>query len=484
MQPKANGTSARWWQHGRGPGLWCAAAALISAAALGAASSLDTATVVAWNEPLRVPVAAGRFVAFDALWSLLGLRSTSSAWRWAPLALAVASGLVAASAPRAWKERAGRGTLGFARLAAVFGAALGAFWLLRLDPTHATRLGDSGSIAYHLSHLGIFGAEALTAELFAAAPDVARRAHWELPQLDAMAAVVCVSGGFYATALVDWAFTTAKPTSARLMLAALLLSSGATIQFFGYIETTCVALAAGAVYLAAANRALEDHGSAITPAQVLAHGALGIAVCAHSAAVCLLPSAFFLHARRGRGLRSSATWTLLLTLIATPIFLVLYLPYYSKGQIGNIVGGADQIAFLPLHFDPNEHRSECLHYGLFSSLHWVELGNALLLTSLAWPVALAASWGAPLRRAWSPRVLLHGLAAAGGAAVVFFWHFDFSMYGDWNIVTAYLVPLHVSAWGWAIEQTAVRGRRALLAVAAPAVAGQLLIAASWYSHVS
>jgi hypothetical protein len=89
---------------------------------------------------------------------------------------------------------------------------------------------------------------------------------------------------------------------------------------------------------------------------------------------------------------------------------------------------------------------------MLSRLHAIDLSAALLAAApLAMPLmAIAVALRQRAARLWQHSdaglhlVLL--VAAVGSASVVLVWVFDFGMWGDWNIVTCYLLPTQVYAW--------------------------------------
>lgn len=281
-----------------------------------------------------------------------------------------------------------------------------------------------------------------------------------------------------------------------LMLLAALTLTGTLTQFFGYIETTVLQVAAIASYLAAAAWTLMlPEGRARNRALFATHGCLGIVVCSHAAGVALLPSllALWWALTWQAGHRPAPLLRSLLSRrnlfgaalgVALPWLLIVWLPFYRQGHFGNSTGGADAFRFVPWDVASARQTSQYVYYSMLSRLHLLDFTAAMLAAApLAVPQIISA--GVLRRRAgnqWNTQHdglhLVLASAALACTSVVLLWDFDFGMWGDWNIATCYLVPLQVYAWVVffdAIRQLPQR-RRLWLGVFAPMIVVQAALA--------
>jgi hypothetical protein len=229
------------------------------------------------------------------------------------------------------------------------------------------------------------------------------------------------------------------------------LLSGTSLQVMGYIETTMIELAAIALYAAAAARILgvRPHGAA---APLVAWTALGLAAMAHGAGALLLPSAAAMVAPHGRlvGPRVQQHVMLFIACAVIP-FLFIVAPRWLGDDLGNADGGGDAIRFVPWDFDRADPPSPVLYYGRFELLHLADLANAFFIAA---PIALPALVGLPfMGRAARPGPLVVLLACAAAFALVIplLWNHDFGMWGDWNLASTYLFPLHLLSWVWVVQ---------------------------------
>ena len=138
--------------------------------------------------------------------------------------------------------------------------------------------------------------------------------------------------------------------------------------------------------------------------------------------------------------------------VALPWLLIVWLPFYRQGDFGNSTGGADAWRFVPWDASSARQTSQYIYYSMLSRLHLADITAALLAAA---PLALPQIFGALVlrRRAgvhWNRQHdglhLVLAVAAVACASVVIVWDFDFGMWGDWNIATCYLMPLHIYAW--------------------------------------
>jgi hypothetical protein len=144
---------------------------------------------------------------------------------------------------------------------------------------------------------------------------------------------------------------------------------------------------------------------------------------------------------------------LVAALVAVPFYLLAYRPFVAVGDLGNVHGGGDGIKFVPWAFGEGGPPSRYVYYTLFSPLHLLDIACAVFVAS----PALAALLPAGLATGWRNRGSLSvgdlragvflALFGASAASVTVLWNHDFTMWGDWNLATAYLFPAHLAGWG-------------------------------------
>lgn len=382
---------------------------------------------------------------FDAAWSLEGLRTAPGM-----ALLLVGGGALAVYAMLRWldTDRARPWTLSTWLGFGLVGALVS--WFFPVSYELNTRLGDGLTLPGNIGGGMTFGAEIATSELmvlatrFTASLGV-HNALVAIRGVDTIAAFILVAS---VAALADGAASTSR---GRALLFVGTLFSGASLQVMGYVETTVLELAAIAVYVAAAARILGVRRSG-PAAPALAWAALGFAAMAHGAGALLLPSAAAMVAPRARllGPRVQQHVTLFVVCVLLP-FLVVVAPRWLSNDLGNADGGGDAIRFVPLDFDRVNPPSPVLYYGLFEALHFIDLGNALWVSA---PIVLLVLLGLPLagRAARpTPLVVLLAIAALFALVIPLAWNHDFGMWGDWNLASTYLFPLHVVSWVWLVQ---------------------------------
>lgn len=388
--------------------------------------------------------AHGLHMPFHLAWSLEGLRAhPGRALALLAGLLAVATALVFAaddherSGPRSPLRATALGALGF------FALSVG----LPTDYELNSAFGDGTTLATNVGRGMIFGAEIGTSLLFQVATHVA---DWlgATTVLDAIRGVDALCAAAYGGSLAHLAWTQEGSRRDRLVLALGLMTGGAGLQLLGYIETTAVLLGAMATYLAAA-AALADRRGASPTMLLVCWSALGLAVLAHGAGVLLGPSSLYLLVTASRSSRR-AHFVAGCVLVVLPVVLVI-LPRWLAGDIGNANGGGDANRWVPLDFDPHALPSDCVYYGLLDRLHFYDLANALLVSAPALVPALVAALAAGRAAGGRPGESKRGVwllawASLGCLVIPLFWNHDFGMWGDWNLASAYLFPAHVLSW--------------------------------------
>jgi hypothetical protein len=306
-----------------------------------------------------------------------------------------------------------------------------------------------------------------------------------------------LSGGVFVVAVGCFARSLRCAPAAKAVLCFLAVSLASTVMFFGYVETTQVELAAMAVYFALSAAVLGSDAND-RKKQVLFGGALSaltIAAMAHAGGLLLLPSCLplLMWEPRASGAGARRSWTrvfsrrnfLALTwLLIVPFYLVVVMPYWGQGKLGNLVGGGDKIPFVPLHVDYLHSVSPNVYYSMFSIWHLADLANCFLLFATATIPLLALLYLA--RPENSPEGgdageraihLQLGIATVVTLLIPLFWRDAFGMWGDWNINATYLFPLNLFAWTLFVERLGRPGGRvgALLAAGMPWICLQVLL---------
>ena len=327
-------------------------------------------------------------------------------------------------------------------------AAAGAgalFLLLPVDPALNRAFGD-GAVLFDQVRNGapLFPAEPLTMALLGVIGGLLETRAGGRPQPAATIAIaVAGTGAAFAAALAWLAAGAARESWRRAALFFGVLLTGGLAQFFCYVETTFLVIAAAGWFLAGAVRALGAPAGREGGALAIAFGGLGVAVGAHTGAVSLIPAGLalvLLAPRRGRN------GLLFALLVLLPFAAGVLLPFWMRGRFGNAGGGADSFIFVPLDYEAARRQSSHVYYAMFSLRHAADIAAAMIVAA---PFALPLIGAAPfLRRRANGRskFVVLALAAAGALAIPLLWDFDFGAWGDWNLVAAYLFPLNLFAW--------------------------------------
>jgi Tetratricopeptide repeat len=263
-----------------------------------------------------------------------------------------------------------------------------------------------------------------------------------LPGLDAREGVrlfSVVSGVVFALAAVGMARTLFTDRARRAGLAALLLSSGAGVLFFGTLEVYAPLAAGTAVYLYAGIRHLKQGGSLWFPAL-----ALGVTFCLHGSAGLLLPSLVLL-ANEGRirpfrikrSLVAAAGFLLPVAATFAGLFFLSWgghPPGAAPDRVGNFLGALGQGPLLPF---VKTTANLPYRYALFDLDHLVGVLNLVFLSA---PVGVLLLL---LGRRQTRDPLFRFLLVAAGFLVLFpvFWNISFPLRRDWDLFVNMGVPL-------------------------------------------
>ncbi len=406
----------------------------------------------------------GLRIPFHLLWGSLG-------WERIPLGMRLAAALTVAGLAL-WPARAcplpsplppRRAPSRREKLLLALGALAAAplFWLLRVDPAINRQFGDAPALMPQIRDaLHVFPSEVLTMHLFNTIGNLIELLSGDpWPELT-IALAVCGTGAVFVWACGWLALTWGRGRAQKLHLFAGIAMTGATLQFFNYVETTFLVLAALALFFAAATGLLLAGDLPARRRRLLGgYGALSLAILAHGGGVVLLPATLLLilslePARAGLArLRSLLDpWAVagFVLIVLLPWYLLVARPFLLAGNFGNMGGGADDFNFVPWDIAAAREVSRHVYYAMISWWHLLDIGSGLLIAAPLAPVFLiCAAWmlrGARLDRPDRELLAIAATAALSAASIPLLWDFDFGGWGDWNILATYLFPLNVFAW--------------------------------------
>ncbi len=226
----------------------------------------------------------------------------------------------------------------------------------------------------------------------------------------------------------------------RLAVSLLILGSGATMLFFGYVETYPPAYVMLLAFLGAALRARNQHGSLLAVAVlfvvlILFH--LGMLLCA--------PIVLLLVTDAVRGKRwKDLTLSILVAAGVAAVVLVL-LAYSPARLLATFM--RDGGSFLHLQRTDTWNES----YALFSLWHWADLLNLHLLVS---PFALVLAGGlfagalVPARYR-QPGTFFWIVVAGPPLLWLFFNNFELGMSRDWDLAAPFAAVVGLGGLaGW------------------------------------
>jgi hypothetical protein len=434
-------------------------------------------------------------VPFHLAWSSEGWRWVGWPGRLLPallVAISIAVGMRRSRHPTAQETASQRNLSGLGVV--VVSAVVASFWFGRIPIPVLITYGDSLALIPQIAQgTWVFPAEPLMMHLFNLVSRMvtAWRGVPDGVLSGQLTAAAC--GAVFIVSLWTLAKSRRHDTVGTLLLVAAFAGTGTMTQFFGVIETTLLQTAAVAAFLTTSALVLQAPAGSTRRdlLLLLTHLCMGVLLSAHAAGVALLPSLgvlwvalWFREDHHGDAPRHrllslrNVAGALLGALL--PWLVFVWWPFGRLGNFGNSAGGADAYRFVPWDIEAARQTSSYVYYAMLSRLHAVDV---LAAAVAACPFALLLLFAALVlrRRAAGQRRAVHavfGTAAAGCTAVVLLWDFDFGMWGDWNIVTCYLLPLHLASWlafDDALQQNtvAVSTRRWLLDV--PLVVAQIAL---------
>ena len=281
------------------------------------------------------------------------------------------------------------------------------------------------------------------------------------PGYYAIVIVSCLAGGLFLMGIMAIGNRIAEEAGERALLFIALVGIGTVLQFFGYIETTALELSFMGLFFASALQAIY-HRDKTTRWLWAAMGTIGLALLSHAAGLLLMPALFaLLLVREGaavglctrlKALMRADRVIPFMLLVVLPFLLALF-PYFFRGAPGDAVGGGDHIPFVLLKNVDYAHRpSEYINYDMFSFWHLTDILSAFIAGA---PTSLPLLLVSAILRARAKEALpaqerqalwLLGTAAVSCTLIPIIWNHDYGIWGDWNIATTYLFPLHAFSW--------------------------------------
>lgn len=338
-------------------------------------------------------------------------------------------------------------------------ATAGLAYLLRVPFALNSAFGDGHFLSQQMAEGWVFAAEVLTCLIFGTA---SRMLEPWYPDASAgymgIAIVSILSGVVYSVASWLLVVQLERKTYPRILALLAFVLSGYSVQFYGYVETTCVALAFMACYLASGYHTLLAQRGTLS-LMILTIACFSLSAMSHAGAALLAPSlalCWFFSRRRmpAKKIRLYDAWVTvaLLLLVILPYFLAIIRPYYLKSHWGNIAGGGDKIMFVPLTL--TSQSSPFITYSMFSAGHLLDfLSSVFVASPSAIPLAIISISFLLRARKWDDTEIAEtrSLSFLLTAAVLCFsipllWNHDFGMWGDWNIATSYIAPLNLFCW--------------------------------------
>lgn len=409
-------------------------------------------------------------------WGAEGLRAVPSALRYGLLALLVVA-LLLSVLPVARRASVSAHAWPQAVVLSLFAVLVGVFcWFFPVVPDRNAAFGDGSHLFRHIQRGSVFGAEVLAMHLLHAG-------YKAFGDAATAARATQLVGALSATAFAAGASFVAYRINRSVLVALGLVLSGTMVQFLGYAETTFAAQIFAMLFIASL---FTDDEQPSDRRLFWMMTFAGLAIVSHTGQIVLVPACFLMllsYAWRSR----PEGWRVVLArlwlgLFAFGIVLMvgLVLPYFLRGQFGNVDGGADRIRFVPMVATACE--SMWVHYGMFSKEHALDLASGCLIGC---PVALVLlgvsavfhrSYRVQLDSVSRRALLLSLLVAASSASIPLVWNFDFGGWGDWNLLATYLFPLHFLGWAyWALVARKLPNARVMwLRVAVPALLVQSL----------
>lgn len=290
--------------------------------------------------------------------------------------------------------------------AAIFGLVFGAFFaVFHVHPAINRTFGDGSSLLIEIRAAGyVFPAEVLTMHLFNAVQNLSVTIFGgkDVPLFTPLVAI-CGCGAVFMWASAIIALLLGRDRVERFFLFAGPTLAGALTQFFGYVETTFLVLAAMAMFFASVVWMLqaETHASRRNRL-MLVFASVSIAMLAHGAGLVLLPATVLLVVmidREKKGFRRLLVlkdrWIAagFVAIVVVPYYLLFFRPFIidRDGYLGNLRGGADQFNFVPWNYEFARAVSSYVYYSMISRDHALDIGMGLLVGApLAVPMSITA----------------------------------------------------------------------------------------------
>lgn len=328
---------------------------------------------------------------------------------------------------------------------------------------------DGAFLNFHVEDGTVYPSEVLTCYVLILLTWFFTQLELTSPAYTAAHAICYVSGFLYTLAAANISTIIVKKNLYRWTLFLGILTSGVSLLFIGFIETTSLSTGLLGCYFWIVFKVIDTkRGYRRVTLQVLTLLLMGILIMAHSGMIFMTLSVAVIFARDSQQwpslpayLRGPLHWRSLLmgTLFTVlPVAVVVYFPYYAKGIWGNVTGGGDMIKFVPWQFTADPRPSLFVYYGFLSTRHLIDLLSGMLIFVPFLPFLAGLGWNLYRMRENKPDPICRDywvfLGIAAGTTIIYpvAWNHDYGLLGDWNISAAYYAPTLILVWCWFMRQ--------------------------------
>jgi hypothetical protein len=335
------------------------------------------------------------------------------------------------------------------------------FFTLRVSYENNRLFGDAYGLPGQAEDGFISSSEILTRFLFNTISALLNTFSAEQPGYYAIAILSCLAGGLFLMGIMGIANRITEDVGEKVLLFIALVGIGTVIQFFGYIETTALELSFMGLFFASALQTIYRRDKTNYWLWA-AMGFMGLALLSHAAGLLLMPGLVVLllvqegetkqlRMKLKRIVQAKIALPFIL-LIVLPFVLALF-PYFFRGALGDAAGGGDHIPFVLLkNVDYAQRPSVYINYDMLSLWHLTDVLSTFIVgATTSMPLILVSvilrhRSKEPFPMQESQALWLLGTTAVSCGLIPIIWNHDYGMWGDWNIATTYLFPLHVFSW--------------------------------------